>query len=207
MHDPNVLARSNEKLELAREDSRQLRLSLRATRDESRPIRLLQLMLAGERFSELDERSQAREVLLELSKDQNRMCVYAWRRTSTSVPLYEVELAALRKIAFGQTSHPAARSLQYAQTPWRCFSLEAGSADGIAPAGGDHFYVGARDESALMWVQGLQSLLYSAGQLEQPLPPAKLLWMRARMRLLQRAARRKSSSVRVLTGLLLNDAP
>lgn len=58
-----------------------------------------------------------------------------------------------------------------------------------------------------MWVQGLQSLLYSAGQLEQPLPPAKLLWMRARMRLLQRAARHKSSSVQVLAGVLRNAAP
>jgi len=56
-------------------------------------------------------------------------------------------------------------------------------------------------------VQGLQSLLYSAGQLEQPLPPAKLLWMRARMRLLQRASRHKSSSVQVLAGVLRSAAP
>lgn len=112
MYDPNALARSNEKLERAREDARQLRLSLRATRDESRPIRLLQRMLAGEKFWELDERSHAREVWLELSRDQNRMCVFPWRRTATSEPLYEIDLAALRKIAFGQSSHPAARSLQ-----------------------------------------------------------------------------------------------
>ena len=120
-------ARLHAELAEAREETRQLRLSLRATRDESRPVRLLQRMLAGEKFSELDERSAAREVWLELSKDQNRMCVFAWRRTAASEPLYEIDLAALRKIAFGQSSHPAARSLQvcawgpapHARTPRR----------------------------------------------------------------------------------------
>ena len=52
------------------------------------------------------------------------------------------------------------------------------------PPRGDHFFVGQRDDSAINWVQGLQSLLHASGQLEQPLPPAKLLWLRARMRLL-----------------------
>lgn len=67
---------------------------------------------------------------------------------------------------------------------------------------GDHFFVGQHDNSAITWVQGLQSLLHASGQLEQPLPPAKLLWLRARMRLLQRAVRHKSHASATLAAVV-----
>lgn len=94
---------------------------------------------------------------------------------------------------------------QYTQTPWRCFAVDAGSAlpgpDGV-PERGDHFYVGQHDNAAITWVQGLQSLLHASGQLAQPLPPAKLLWLRARMRLLQRAVRHKSHAGATLAAVV-----
>ena len=47
-----------------------------------------------------------------------------------------------------------------------------------------------------------QSLLHSSGQLEAPLPPAKLLWLRARMRLLQKQARTGGSGAEALASVL-----
>ena len=94
---------------------------------------------------------------------------------------------------------------QYTQTPWRCFAVDAGStvpgANGVQERG-DHFFVGQHDNAAITWVQGLQSLLHASGQLEQPLPPAKLLWLRARMRLLQRAVRHKSHASATLAAVV-----
>lgn len=192
---------TTEALEAAKEQSRKLRVSLRSSRDEARPVRLLHTMLAGESFTELDEDGNASAVWLEISPDQLRLRAFATKRGADAgeAPVYELELASLRKISFGQSTHPAARSSQYTQTPWRCFAVDAAPAASspaarTVPPRGDHFFVGQRDDSAINWVQGLQSLLHASGQLEQPLPPAKLLWLRARMRLLQRAAKSKSNT-------------
>lgn len=67
------LERNEAQLAAAAREARQLRISLRSTRDEARPVRLLQMMLAGERFSELDSRGHAADVWLELSRDQARL--------------------------------------------------------------------------------------------------------------------------------------
>ena len=102
-------------------------------------------------------------------------------------------------------SFPLLAPSQYTQTPWRCFAVDAGStvpgANGVQERG-DHFFVGQHDNAAITWVQGLQSLLHASGQLEQPLPPAKLLWLRARMRLLQRAVRHKSHASATLAAVV-----
>jgi len=206
-------------LQAAQDQSRQLRLHLRSSRDEARPVRLLHVMLAGEKFAELDEDGRAHNVWLEISPDQLRLRAFKTKTASeaSESPLYELELSALRKISFGQSAHPAARSMQqkssfprfapsqYTQTPWRCFAVDAGSAvpdaNGVQERG-DHFFVGQHDNSAITWVQGLQSLLHASGQLEQPLPPAKLLWLRARMRLLQRAVRHKSHASATLAAVV-----
>ena len=104
-----------------------------------------------------------------------------------------------------KSSFPLFAPSQYTQTPWRCFAVDAGSAvpdaNGVQERG-DHFFVGQHDNSAITWVQGLQSLLHASGQLEQPLPPAKLLWLRARMRLLQRAVRHKSHASATLAAVV-----
>jgi len=269
-------------LQASQEQARQLRLQLRGSRDEARPVRLLHLMLAGEKFAELDEEGRAQNVWLEISPDQLRLRAFKTKAASeaSESPLYELELSALRKISFGQSAHPAARSMQarhprptaeglgfacggvrvwhggagagwraggegggkrcarglprapysrdslpalppatsqqtvsfpllapsqYTQTPWRCFAVDAGStvpgANGVQERG-DHFFVGQHDNAAITWVQGLQSLLHASGQLEQPLPPAKLLWLRARMRLLQRAVRHKSHASATLAAVV-----
>ena len=60
-------------LQASQEQARQLRLHLRASRDEARPVRLLHRMLAGEKFAELDEEGRAQNVWLEISPDQLRL--------------------------------------------------------------------------------------------------------------------------------------
>ena len=65
-------AMGTEALEAAKEQSRKLRVSLRSSRDEARPVRLLHTMLAGESFTELDEDGNASAVWLEISPDQAR---------------------------------------------------------------------------------------------------------------------------------------
>jgi len=210
-------------LQASRDQARQLRLHLRSSRDEARPVRLLHMMLAGEKFNEIDDEGRAHSVWLEISPDQLRLRAFKTKTASVALecPLYELELSALRKISFGQSAHPAAHSTQqkssfpssfprvapsqYTQTPWRCFAVDAGSAVAGAEGGqepGEHFFVGQQDNSAITWVQGLQSLLHASGQLEQPLPPAKLLWLRARMRLLQRAVRHKSPAGATLAAVV-----
>ena len=121
-------------------------------------------------------------------------------------PYSRDSLPALPPATSQQTaSFPLLAPSQYTQTPWRCFAVDAGStvpgANGVQERG-DHFFVGQHDNAAITWVQGLQSLLHASGQLEQPLPPAKLLWLRARMRLLQRAVRHKSHASATLAAVV-----
>ena len=79
----------------------------------------------------------------------------------------------------------AAFHADFVDAPWRCFALSS-SAD--VPA---DVYLGEADEVAVSWVLGLSSLLHALGRLERPLSPAALLWLRARMKLRQLAAREK----------------
>ena len=108
-------------LQAAQDQSRQLRLHLRSSRDEARPVRLLHVMLAGEKFAELDEDGRAHNVWLEISPDQLRLRAFKTKTASeaSESPLYELELSALRKISFGQSAHPAARSMQVCTIPGR----------------------------------------------------------------------------------------
>ena len=108
-------------LQASQEQSRQLRLHLRSSRDEARPVRLLHVMLAGEKFAELDEDGRAHNVWLEISPDQLRLRAFKTKTASeaSESPLYELELSALRKISFGQSAHPAARSMQVRAIPDR----------------------------------------------------------------------------------------
>ena len=108
-------------LQAAQDQSRQLRLHLRSSRDEARPVRLLHVMLAGEKFAELDEDGRAHNVWLEISPDQLRLRAFKTKTASeaSESPLYELELSALRKISFGQSAHPAARSMQVRTIPGR----------------------------------------------------------------------------------------
>jgi len=89
-------------LQAAQDQSRQLRLHLRSSRDEARPVRLLHVMLAGEKFAELDEDGRAHNVWLEISPDQLRLRAFKTKTASeaSESPLYELELSALRKISF-----------------------------------------------------------------------------------------------------------
>jgi hypothetical protein len=108
-------------LQAAEAQARQLRLHLRSSRDEARPVRLLHIMLAGEKFAELDEDGRAHNVWLEISPDQLRLRAFKTKTASeaSEAPLYELELSALRKISFGQSAHPAARSMQVRAMPDR----------------------------------------------------------------------------------------
>ena len=84
-------------------------------------MRLLHVMLAGEKFAELDEDGRAHNVWLEISPDQLRLRAFKTKTASeaSESPLYELELSALRKISFGQSAHPAARSMQVCTIPGR----------------------------------------------------------------------------------------
>ena len=108
-------------LQASRDQARQLRLHLRSSRDEARPVRLLHMMLAGEKFNEIDDEGRAHSVWLEISPDQLRLRAFKTKTASVALecPLYELELSALRKISFGQSAHPAAHSTQVRAIPGR----------------------------------------------------------------------------------------
>jgi len=199
------LAKALGRLALVRADSSRLRLAWRSSRDTTRPLSLVARLREGTHVAELqvcdiggNSSTAWEDGWLRLAEDHSSI-ILTPPSTSSLMIRHRINLTELRQLRFGERigeAETAARETAVLATslPWRCLHLST--------RGRDYVVRFSDDGPGLLWLEGLQALLHDSGHLKEPIRPATLLWLRARMRLGYAAARQGVSRQRLLANAI-----